>query len=272
MPYHRWVINRAISRKRKAERAQLYRCADRVISNKKTERKSLLDFPAVADYLAGRFPDVDLSAVSLYISPPKVIEQAGWKDIGGCYVRDLDVIFVKSKISTHKKSKSKFQRMVHEICDAHVDVEDVVVHEFIHAVSSKIGRALSRYTHMEEEFVYTNCIDFYKAKGLSEEEIADSNFLPFCLNDVYKSPKDMAKILSQLGCSIEEVRELSDFEYQRWANTHAGDLVPLLKKKAQEKAHQMIELYKKYGEMNRTSVDEKPEDPTTARFSALEID
>lgn len=270
MPYHRWVIHQALSRQRKVERARVYRRADSVINNAQTVRKKLSDFPAVETYLTERFPGVDLSEVAVYVAPPKVIDKAGWKDAGGCYVRDLDIILVKSKMEI--KPKGKFQRLVHELCESHVDVEDVIVHEFIHAVSSKIGRSLARYTHMEEEFVYTNCIDFYKQKGLSEEDIANNNFLPFCLNDVYRSKRDMTAIFSQIGAKIEQLRELTEAEYQKWANSHAEELVPLLKERAQKKAHQMIELYKKYGDLHKTSADEETDDLAAERFASLEFD
>jgi len=155
MRYHRWAVSQAAAKKRKAVKDQWHRSVERVIAHNLTKRKYLSDFPAVAEYLEERFPDVDLSEVALYLSPPRVIDRC-IQDVGGCYTSSLNVILVKDKIDKSTKPKGKFEKLMQETCGVKADVEDVVVHEFLHAVSHKIDRSLSRYTHMEEEFVYTN--------------------------------------------------------------------------------------------------------------------
>ena len=273
MLYSRWAINQQISRKRKLAREKVFRQADRVIIHALTEQKQLADFPAVADYLSSKFPDVDLFVIHLYVTPPKVIEKAGWKDIGGCYIRDKRVILVKSEINHHYKAKGKFQSMMRDVCNMKADVEDVIVHEFIHAISDLIGRSLSRYQHMEEEFVYTNCIDFYYKKGMSDDDIVNNNFLPFCLQDIYESTKEMSNIFSKVNRTVDEIRQMTKEEYTRFLNKNAEVIIPLIKMRAQEKAHKMIELYHKYGvQMHKTSSAEVVEDETAMRFSSLDLD
>lgn len=272
MLYRRWVVNQAILRKRKQARDQVFRRAERVISNKLTQQKRLADFPEVDKYLSERFPDVDLSVINLYLAPPKVVEKAGWKDIGGCYLHDKKTILVKDDLNHHCKSKGKFQRLMRETCYMKTDVEDVIVHEFIHAVSDLIGRSLSKYQHMEEDFVYTNCIDFYYQKGMTDDDIVNNNFLPFCIQDVYESVKEMGSIFEQVNCTIDDIRQMTEKEYKAFLNKHADTLVPLIQKKAQDKAHKMIELYHKYGsDMHKTSATEAVEDKTAMRFSSLDL-
>lgn len=273
IPYRRWAINQQISRKRKLAREKVFRQADRVISHNLTVQKQLADFPVVADYLSLKFPDVDLSVIQLYVTPPKVIEKAGWKDIGGCYIRDKRVILVKNEINHHYKAKGKFQSMMRDACNMKADVEDVIVHEFIHAISDLIGRSLAKYQHMEEEFVYTNCIDFYYKKGMSDDDIVNNNFLPFCLQDIYESGKEMSNIFAKVNRTVDEIRQMTEEEYARFLNKNAEVLIPLLRLRAQEKARKMIELYHKYGaKMHKTSSAEVVEDETAMRFSSLDLD
>lgn len=270
---YRWIINQKISHKRKIARDRIFRRAEQVINHRLTEEKHLIDFPAVSDFLNTKFPDVDLSVIRLYIAPPRVIEKSGLKDIGGCYIRDKKIILVKNEINHHYKAKGKFQRMMRDACNMKADVEDVVVHEFIHAVSDIIGRSLSRYRHMEEEFVYTNCIDFYRQKGMSDEDIVNNNFLPFCLQDIYESTKEMKKIFGEANKTIDEIRQMSEEEYQRFLNKNAEAIIPLVKNRAQEKAYKMIELYHKYGaQMYKISSNKVIEDETVMRFSSLDLD
>lgn len=272
MPYKRWIVQQEISRRRKAVRDQVFRRAERVINHQETQQKPLSEFPAVSSYLKSRFADVDLSQIQIYVAPAKVVEKSGFKNIGGCYVRGMKSIIVKDEIDHAYKPKGKFQKLMREVCHMKTDVEDVLVHECIHAVSDLIDRALSYYQHMEEEFVYTNCIEFYYEKGMSDEDIVNNNFLPFCLQDVYESPNEMKVIFDEVGKSIADLRQMSEEEYWRFLNSNAETLVPLLKKRAQEKAHNMIELYRKYGSMHKTSSTEVVEDESVARFSSLDLD
>ncbi|MHA2279351.1 MAG: hypothetical protein ACXAC5_00460 [Promethearchaeota archaeon] len=222
--------------------------------------------------MTSKFPDVDISDVSIYIADPEIIEKEGFKDMGGCYIDLLKVILVKNKIEK-SKVRGKFKTLIHEACDLKVDVEDVLIHELIHAISYKINRSSSRYRHMEEEFVYTNCIDFYKQKGMSEEDIVNNNFLPFCLYDVYGSREEMGSIFTAVGSSLSEVQAMAKVEYSRFLNKQAEKIVPMIKKMAQDRAFHMIKLYHKYGsEMYQTSSAEPVEDPASLRFSALDLD
>ncbi len=273
MSYQRWLINKEISSKYQRARDQVFRRADRVISHDLTKEKQLADFPAVDQYLSERFPDVDLTLIKLYLTPPKVIERAGWKDIGGCYIRGKKAIIVKNEISHHYKAKGKFQRMMRDSCSVKTDVEDVIVHEFIHAVSDLIGRSLSRFKHMEEEFVYTNCIDFYHQKGMTNDDVVNNNFLPFCLQDVYESAKEMKSVFEQVNCTIDDIRQMGKEEYKTFLNKNADELVLIIKTKAQKMAHAMIELYYKYGaQMYKMASTEAIEDKTAMRFSSLDLE
>ena len=254
-------------------RTKAYKRAERVIKHDLTEEKELSDFPAVSSYLSSRFPEVDLSVIKLYVSPPRVMERCGWKDIGGCYIRGMQTILVKSEIGHHCKAIGKFQETMRDSCSLKTDVEDVVVHEMVHAISDLIGRSSSKYSHMEEEFVYTNCIDFYREKGMTDDDIVNNNFLPFCLHDVYASVKDMAEIFAEAGQTVGEIRQMSEEEYQRFLNKNTEIIIPLIKSKAQAKAHKMIELYNKYGkEIYTTSLPKPVEDESAMRFSSLDLD
>lgn len=272
--YHQqlWALHREHSKERARQRDMFRRRVQKIIDHPKTIQKKLRDFSAVHTYVVNRFPEVDLSDLEIYVSPAYVIQQNGWPQIGGCYVKETGTILVKNKIRSSKK-KGKFDKLMAEHCPTEVDVEDVVVHEVIHAVSHRINRASCKFKHMEEEFVYCNCIDFYKQKKMTESEIVDSNLLPFCINDIYSSRSDFQAVFREAGLLFEEVEDLDNKEYQQYCNTHAEELVPVIKKKAQEKGHQMIALYGQYGDrMNMIGEAPDIEDPSAARFASLELD
>lgn len=273
MSYRRWLINQEILNIRKSARDQVFRRVERVIKNSLTKKSKLSDFPEVDKYLRLKFPDVDLSSIKFYIAPPKVLERSGWKNIGGCYIRDKKTIIVKSKIDSYYKAKGKFQRLMRGACPMKTDVEDVIVHEFIHAVSDIIERSSSRYRHMEEEFVYTNCIDFYYAKDMTDDDIVNNNFLPFCLHDIHESTKEMSSAFAKAGRTISDIRGMTEEEYRRFLNLKADIIVPYIVERAQKKSHNMIELYHKYGaKMYKISANDAGKDKIATRFSSLDLD
>ena len=162
---------------------------------------------------------------------------------------------------------------MHDACKMKTDVEDVIIHELIHAVSHKLGRASKKFSHMEEEFVYTNCVDFYKGKGMSEEDMVNNNFLPFCMQDVQSSQSDMAEVFACTNIPLNEVKDLSEQEYTDFCDKHAEVIISSLKAKAKIRGHSMIDLYKKYGvEMYQTEQADPDEDTTSLRFSSLDLE
>ncbi len=275
MHQQQWVLyHRELSKQRKHQLEKLRRKAKTVIQNSQTIKLCIeTDFPKIDQYLRGKFPEVDISDVDVYTSPSQVFNRA-WKGMGGCYIDVLKTIFVKNKIGNKiGEKRNKFQKLMDECCKMSVDVEDVLVHELIHAISHKIGRASSKYRHMEEEFVYTNCIDFYHDKGMTDDEIIDNNFLPFCVHDVYSSRSDLNEMFSRLSSSLSDVQKMTNGEYKRFLSKHATVLVPAIVKRARERARHMIDLYNKYGvEMYRTAPVDPQEDKTSLRFSSLDLD
>ncbi len=275
MHQQQWVLyHRELSKQRKNQLEKLRRKAKTVIQNPQTKKLCIdVDFPKIDQYLRGKFPEVDISDVDVYATSPQVFNRA-WKGMGGCYIDMLKSIFVKDDHEDQTKGKQdKFQKLMGGWCKMSVDIEDVLVHELIHAVSHKIGRASSKYRHMEEEFVYTNCIDFYHDKGMTDDEIVDNNFLPFCVHDVYSSRSDLNKMFFKIDTSLSDVQGMTNGEYKKFLSKHAEILVPAIVIRARERAHHMIEVYHKYGaDMYRTAPINSQEDKTSLRFSSLDLD
>ena len=71
---------------------------------------------------------------------------------------------------------------------------------------------------------------------------------------------------------LTQVENLDNKEYQRFWNTHAEELVPAIKKKAQEKGHKMIELYTQHKDKMMISEAPNIEDPSLLRFASLDLD
>lgn len=226
-----------------------------VLQHEDTSWLFLSDYKSVQNYISGKFPKIDLSGVNMYLTSKKAMEEAGLKDMGGCYIDAIKTIFVldyKSLNGDYDEDDGKFGKAVRDICHTILQVEDVLVHEVMHAVSSLMERCTKHYKNAEEEFVYTHCVEFYRNKGISDEQIIDGHFLPFCLNDIMSNRNDLSHVFSKLKKekglnSVPCEDDYTDDEYRAFLDRHSDFLAPVFVNEARIRARHMIECYEKYG-------------------------
>lgn len=228
--------------------------AERIKKSVSTTRITLDAYPAVESFLKEKFPDLDFSSVEIYLTSYAAMKRVAFEHMGGCYIDSLKTIFVMDNKSLNRQDKSKGKFMTELSRQTAVDLEseDILVHEMMHAASSALGRATRSYVNAEEEFVYTYCTEFYKRKGMSDQEMVDKHFLTFCLNDVMSSKEEMAKIfqLLKINRRLRYVPWLKPYgrrELEDFMDAHAEFLVPEIIAAAKTKARTMIECYHKYG-------------------------
>lgn len=238
-----------------------------VKADSSTVKKSILDYPEINTYLSNKFTDVDLTDVEIYIADPSVFKKVDWDEMGGCYVFKHNTIFLKSEITSKRDDDGNFNKLIHAQSSEYINPKDVLVHELIHAVSHKANRASNQFRHMEEEFVYTNCIDFYKQKGMREEEIVKNNFLPFLLNDLLTDYKTMCNVISENVVTEVSISSLSPKEYKKFLDENAEKICPVLINKAVVEGMRMVELY--HQGAYKLTKNETPKE--ISRFTGIEF-
>lgn len=228
----------------------------KVVAESIEERVS--DYPDVDNYLRLRFPNVDISDIPIYRANEAIFEKTGWGAVGGLFVPWMELVLIKDKSLGEKtrKPRGRFDKemMKHSLT---ADPQDVIVHEMIHAVSHRAQRSSARFTKMEEEFVYTNCIDFYKGRGMNEDQVIDNVFLPFCIMDVKENRSDMDKVLCVVFDSGVETVDFWDLtmavdsdgrkKLSQFLNNNAEKIVEAIVAAARAKGRQMIDCYHLYG-------------------------
>jgi len=268
------MIKKQILQKQRNEVAQITENVQKVIKSKITSTKSVSDYPSIKSYLEIAFQGVDLSDVKIYLTSPGVMLRYGFERCAGCYIPHLNIILVKDKIKMggNKVPQTLFNKLIQKEVAVEVDPEDVIVHELIHSISYKIGRSGNRkFVFGEEEFVYTNCVDFYRSKGMTNEEIICGTFLPFCVNDVMQDFRQMGKIWGSIGDEMPDANKINKAAMEKRVEQNAHSLSRKIIVVAKERAHTMIDLYEKHGRQ-RVHTNTAPNDDVSLRMKAIDMD
>lgn len=224
----------------------------KLIRQPNTQKKSLSDFPLIHQYLVAKFPHVDVSHIPIYVVSSATMDAAGFREAGGFYIHHLGLVAVRKIIKIgDTKTQSKFIRTLYKQIKTDVQTEDVLVHEMIHAISGECSRSNRRFTFNEEEFVYTNSIDFYKQKGMTDDDIVNKNFIPFCLQDVLSDKDELSDIFFKFEKEYNFIIPSVNFEdmeqLNKFLDRYTQKLVPMVLNRAREIGFYMISLYNKYG-------------------------
>lgn len=222
--------------------------ARRLIKHKNTSSRSILDFPAVCKFVESTFPAVNLRGIPIYICDGPAMRRCGFDGMNGCYIPFMKCIFVRRDANVSDNADGKFFKILHKKIQTPLNADDIVVHELLHAVSDGIERPTRHYTNAEEEFVFTNCVEYYKSKGMNEEEIKSSVLIAFCINNVMSSKTKMSTVFAKLKEKIHiDVVPWEKFftreEYLRFLNAYADEISDLVIELAKEDGTNMLESY-----------------------------
>jgi len=266
----------AIKELQQQEIKELEKRVNRIKSSVETTEKRIDDFPEIHAYLQKHFPKINLGDIPIYMTSPRVMDRNGFEDAGGCYINYFKAIFVKNRIRVKDSGGGRFAAALYKKTSCAIDPEDVVMHELMHALSARVrSGAGARFRNNEEEFVYTNCVDFYRSKGRSDEEIIKTSFLPFCIQDAMSDKDVMLGFWSQLGIEFPVRKDYTKVDYekkvQRLFDNNASFMATAIFDAAMERSFKMIDLHNKYGRQQihtNTSPDFDPE----LRMDTIDMD
>ncbi len=264
-----------ISKAREQRQREFRAAAQKVIQHRETFE--IFQEPTITEFVDEKFPGTDISGIKIYQTSHNAIKALKIGSVGGCYIDALKMIFVLSTDSLNREERvtGKFSKLLMKQAHAPLEMIDILVHETLHAVSSLMGRATQQFTNAEEEFVYTHCVDFYHQRGMSDDDIVHTHFLPFCLNDVLSNKEGMSEIFWKLKGErrlqvVPWQKDYDRYQYEKFVNKHADFLVPEVINAAKEKANTMIECYHKYG--CRSVRAEDVNHNQSIRFQSLNFD
>lgn len=267
----RYSLARRYREETSAAVAALARRSKKIIRHPLTVKKFIKDFPLVNTYITSKFSGVDISEIPIYIASNVAMDKNGFGDCGGCYISAPEKLILLKKnirMGGGSKSQPRFDRVLQNKIKCKVITEDVLVHEMIHAVSDASNMSGRQFTFSEEEFVYTNSVDFYVQKGMSDEQIVVGNFLPFCTKDVIQTQ------LRDVLFSVDPDLDFSDYPLMlKYCDKNANRVTDIILDRAKDMGRQMIALYRKYGALVApSSVDVTEATQIENRFSGLDMD
>jgi len=251
---------REITSNRRFKANQKYNKKLQGILNRK--QKHLNDFPSVQQYLNNLFPNINISQVPICIVTHDDMSKLGICGAHGCYDKDQNIILIRNPRTIRSQIDTKFDQVMLTKIKSKIQIEDIVVHECIHAISRAANRSTGNFLFAEEEFVFTNCIDFYKAKGMSKEDIIQSVLLPFCVAHIMDNKHAMIHVFEEVKADNPSIKSFFEFavkngnqKYVKYLSIHAQKIVPVIVDFAKDLATNMIDIYNEFGKGIRLNSD-----------------
>lgn len=260
----KWAMTHQMIKEQAALKKKFLSEINKILNHPKTQKLELSAYPKVLDYISEKFPGVDVLTVDARIISHEATKGTELHYAGGFFVESQNLLVVKDQIK--KYTRGKYNKLMTSYYGT-PEFEDILLHELLHVVSAKVQRSSRLHSHMEEEFVYANCIDFYKRKGMTDASIISDNFFPFLANDVWKNSSDIKYVLKGLA-SLDELAAMTKRARDKFINANAELLVNRVADRATAKGWQMFEVYNKYGH-TFTSVNNQPN--KRSRFSVLDF-
>lgn len=228
-----------------------------IIKHKDTKQTSLSTFPTIEQYVKSNYNTVNFDIVNIYITSKKQFNKVGLGYAAGFFYNDLKSIFLLDQISTiQQKFKYKLDKLIFQNNFVSLSIEDVLIHELMHFISSvKRNNGSFLYKNMEEEFAYTACIKYYLSYGKSIDDIKNIIF-PFCVSTIFEDKEKLNDLCFK--CNISK--------HEFFNPKNAEIIASYIIKEAKKYVDEIIHIYNTKGIVNLNTDCEPYED---IRFSFL---
>ena len=141
----------------------------KIAQNKKTQIISYSDkeYSKSFKYVEKLYPNINLKEVTIFLVEGEILKSIGYNGIGGFFDKINKNIVVAKNLKINN-----------EDIFGKITVDEVIVHELLHYVSDVLMLNFSNILY-EEEFAYSNSIEYLRKKGYTNHQIIQNNFLPF---------------------------------------------------------------------------------------------
>jgi len=183
------------------------------------------DYKESYDYVDAKFPGYNVRQVKVFKTSQSVLEHIGYRGVGGLFDKVHKIIIIDDRIKAGYYNDDVLffgEKLPWDNIKAIVSLDEVLVHELLHYVSSCLSRTFSS-VDLEEEFAYGHSVGYLRKKGLTDDDIIKQNFLPFLIKYI-----DTNKIIIDAFCKQHQGKDSTVFEHSD--NSY---IVTFLKKNAE---------------------------------------
>jgi len=207
----------------------------KAIKHKSSIKLVYSQYPAAFEYVSKKFPDVPIKSVEIYRCDASYLNEIGLGGIGGCYSCFMQVIVI-----SHEYEHQSVSDDIWGSVRATATIDEIIVHELLHYVSLHTGARASSM-EVEEEFAYSNSIEYLRQKGYSDDDIVEKNFLPYFMT-IVDTKQIVLDVFGEHGYFMDDLLKLSKDKLLKLTKKYDEEVFHLVKKAAIEKAKELIEL------------------------------
>lgn len=138
----------------------------------------------------------DVVLVKCYLVTGRFMDAVGFYGASGLFVESIDSIFVRRQtgpLGRYNEPDGLWEYLLRKY-SCSPSYEEILVHEFMHKVSACLNRHSRSLLFMEEEFVYANCIDYYRSSPQHSEKDLESLMLPFMIQQIINTEDGLEEL------------------------------------------------------------------------------
>jgi hypothetical protein len=219
---------------------------NRIKNHPVTKRIMYPEYQEAFDYVDSIYSFANVRQAIIYKTSKFLLNEVGYKGIGGFYDTIGRVIVVTDQIEFDDSPNPYLVK-------AEFTMDEVLCHELIHYASNFKMPLSSR--HLEEQIAYGRSVGYLKAKGRSEEFIINKNMMPYLIGAVDRPPILTKVLLKHYDEQL--LSTCSEATLELLLEKHQPEVFQLVKKEAANIGARIIREYS--GEY---SIETKP---TTCR-------
>jgi hypothetical protein len=174
------------------------------------------------------------------------LKKLGYYGLGGFFERLLKTVVINKDMSFDGDSAFLGK----------ISVDEAIVHELLHYVSDLSGIKKTS-VEIEEEFAYSNSLNYLRSKKYTDKEIINNNFLPF-LSGLINSNPIIKDVLIKNNEMYEKFLLKSEKSQKRILKQYEKEINEEIRKQAYKKGQELIEVFDNKGKKVKINFDDEP--------------
>ena len=198
----------------------------------KTPSEQRVAIKAAYDFVHNLYPNAGIKNIIALHAPKSLLEDCGYKGVGGFYDCNNRVIVVSDTVSATEQNEFDIH--------AEYTLDEVLCHEMIH-YGANFDKPLAN-RHLEEEIAYGKTAGYLRSKGRDDNFIIEKNMMPYLMS-VVDRPTVLQRVISKECITFDDMNKMTQEQQDAVVNRLRPKLAKEMIVMAKEIGQRIISFY-----------------------------